>query len=371
MTKDKAQYFPILDGVRGFAALFVCFAHFMQVDEQAMYENKILGSFIFKISELGLSGVHLFFVLSGFLITKILLDNRKSEKYFISFYGRRMLRIFPLYYFTLIVSLLIFPLFVEVDAPGKEILDNQVWLWTYLMNAVESVWDISSVLPMFGHYWSLCVEEHFYLFWPFLIYFIPNKYLKKTFLFVIGLSLFSLFGSYLISNSIWIFTWTTIRYIGALAIGGIISLYFSEQKLTKLVRVSNWGIYVFGILSIGILFLPRYMNLADMGFWCTVFFYAFLVVKCINNEKTVSKVFQNKSLIFLGKISYGLYVYHGLLRPFFKTLLKEPIFNLFGNAIISSIIYFIVCTAITTGIAYISWILMEQPILRLKKKFHY
>ena len=72
--KDKAQYFPILDGERGFAALFVCFAHFMRVDEIAMYEsNTLLGSFVFKISELGLSGVHLFFVLSGFLITKILL----------------------------------------------------------------------------------------------------------------------------------------------------------------------------------------------------------------------------------------------------------------------------------------------------------
>jgi peptidoglycan/LPS O-acetylase OafA/YrhL len=119
MTLSSSKHIPILDGIRAYAVLLVCLVHFFQVNESGLYQtNRLLGIFLFKVSQLGLKGDVLFFILSGFLITGILLDSKKSPKYFTTFYARRFLRIFPLYYFVLFVSFAVLPKLYLVD-PGR------------------------------------------------------------------------------------------------------------------------------------------------------------------------------------------------------------------------------------------------------------
>ena len=128
MNQINANRISILDGIRAYAVLMVCIVHFFTIDETSLYEtNKYLGIIFIKLSFIGLMGVPLFFLLSGFLITGILLDSKKSPKYFSTFYMRRFLRIFPLYYFVLAISFIALPFLIKIDNNGMKIIQQQGW----------------------------------------------------------------------------------------------------------------------------------------------------------------------------------------------------------------------------------------------------
>jgi peptidoglycan/LPS O-acetylase OafA/YrhL len=164
-----------LDGIRAIAALMVMFFHFfqnIQTDDSFLLTVK-------KLSIFGQTGVSLFFVLSGFLITRILINTKNSESYFLNFYVRRSLRIFPLYFFFLLLYYFVLPWLEQKPIAS---FDRQIYFWTYLQNlAVTFEWDFAGP----GHFWSLAVEEHFYLFWPFLIYFLTQRGIKTAMKFFI------------------------------------------------------------------------------------------------------------------------------------------------------------------------------------------
>ena len=164
---DKSGHLPVLDGIRGLAILLVTAYRF---DIGPEY-GQLPGSLVFQILRHGDMGVDLFFVLSGFLITGILFDARGRKHYFRNFYARRALRIFPLYYGFLFVTLVAPPALCgpEYDLfPEAE--SNQAWLWLYGANLLVAVRD-SWCLGSFDHFWSLSVEEHFYFLWPLVIFF--------------------------------------------------------------------------------------------------------------------------------------------------------------------------------------------------------
>ena len=150
----KLEYYRQLDGVRAIAALMVMFSHFFVLNHS---DHGILHA-VNKISVLGQTGVSLFFVLSGFLITRILLATKQSPGYFADFYIRRSLRIFPLYYFFLALYFFIIPLIQHVPSVPW---DHQFSYWIYLQN-FAMIFGWSQTGP--GHLWSLAIEEHFYLF---------------------------------------------------------------------------------------------------------------------------------------------------------------------------------------------------------------
>lgn len=158
---------PELDGLRGIAVLLVFLTHFVaeNLDRHAAGVDGVVR----WVARFGWTGVDLFFVLSGFLITGILLDTREQPGYWRKYAARRILRIFPLYYGALVLVLLVLPLSGWSD-PGFAVLrQHQVWYWTYTVNVLQALKG-SAATPLYTeHFWSLCIEEQFYLVWPLVV----------------------------------------------------------------------------------------------------------------------------------------------------------------------------------------------------------
>lgn len=151
MKKGSAQHIPALDGIRGIAILMVLVVHFYR--RELFHAHGALNMVTGRVAAVGNYGVELFFVLSGFLITGILLDYRREQGSLIKFYIRRSLRIFPLYFLSLAVVLQILPRVLEFDPAARTIVDHQSWLWTYMMNWPTPgwIWDESHIFAM-GHF---------------------------------------------------------------------------------------------------------------------------------------------------------------------------------------------------------------------------
>ncbi len=171
-TKFSSKRLKSLDGLRGIAVLSVIAFHTLRVTGQ----EGLWGRAFSRLQETAWAGVDLFFVLSGFLITGILLDTRNSPNYFKTFFARRTLRIFPLYYGVLAVAIIAVPAILgPAHLPDlyPRLLANQVWLWTYTANYLQATG--AHTLPGFGHFWSLAIEEQFYWFWPAVVYFASRR----------------------------------------------------------------------------------------------------------------------------------------------------------------------------------------------------
>jgi len=297
----QLKYFKELDGVRGLAAIMVVLFHI----KQSGIGHDAVARTLFKSGNFGQTGVTLFFVLSGFLITRILLLSKHKDSYFKKFYIRRSLRIFPLYYLALAVYVIIIPYFNT----GKIIPFSQTWsFWVYLQNIGFTFrWSLTGP----NHFWSLAVEEHFYLVWPFAVYFLSEKWLLRA----IGLIIVSSIVIRIIMlnlgyGGIFYFTLTTMD---CLAIGGLVALnerhkwinakqtfYVMLGTLTLL--ITNWLIFKGkGNEYIQILKLP----FISVFYMCVINF-------LVSSVSFLNKFFQSSLLTYTGKISYGLYIFHPL-----------------------------------------------------------
>ncbi len=363
---------PGLDGLRAIAILLVFASHS-------------------DLIEFGWVGVQLFFVLSGFLITGILLDMKDSlpaGQYFTKFYGRRFLRIFPLYYFYLAVMTVV--AYGLILAGFREnymhIFFRQVWY------AVLYVYDFFYRVPWFqpsqflDHFWSLAVEEQFYIIWPVLLLLVPQKYLKRLFISFIILGPVSrvlLYLWYLSGSSTWIFrepfglvafSWP-FSHLDAFALGAYISRYTIWRPkaqllvLTFLIPVTGFTATYFTTGSIGKISALGYDSSLGAGYqflWghsLLNYFFAVLIY-CVVREKFLIRLLEMPWLRYLGKISYGMYVYHLALIWSVWRLLEKRIQGEMGNWIKPA-----VALSATVLIATLSYSLLERPILNLKDRF--
>src|SRR5467141_1688790 len=180
-ARQRDGHVPALDGLRGLAIIMVLFVHFVGACQPESAFERIL----IKGSNYGVWGVDLFFVLSGYLITGILYDSKGSAHYYRNFYVRRILRIFPLYYGVLFLLFFVFPLFPSVYPTGlEESARHQAWVWPFGVNlfiALRGWW----ALPYISHFWSLAIEEHFYLLWPLVVFSFRRETLERICLGVI------------------------------------------------------------------------------------------------------------------------------------------------------------------------------------------
>jgi peptidoglycan/LPS O-acetylase OafA/YrhL len=347
----KLKYYKNLDGIRAFAAIIVMFFHFFQ---SVQIDSNSLVNVLKKISLFGQTGVDLFFVLSGFLITRILINSKSNPHFFKNFIFRRIVRIFPLYYLFLFLYFFIAPILLNTQFIP---LNEQWFYYVYLQNIGATFnWNLNGP----EHFWSLAIEEHFYLFWPFLIYFFNQKSIKYLIaIIVVG----TIFLRYLmIRNNLSVFYFTFTR-IDALAIGAglsLLELNFVFQKKNKnkflillLILVVPMVVFWIKLSGSGSLEVIKYSLLA--------FFYFALIgyVLCLSPNNFVNTILESKLLNFSGKISYGLYVYHPLV---FLLVFK---YYDFLNWKLQLMLSF----TITYLVAIFSYYLFENQFLKLKKYF--
>jgi len=308
-----------------------------------------------RITEFGQHGVSLFFVLSGFVITRILLNNKENQSYFRSFYFRRAMRILPLYYFFLFLFYIVTPLLANT---GWIEFKYQLPFYLYLQNFTE-VLNISASGP--GHYWSLAVEEHFYLMWPLAIFLIPSKHTGKMIGIVILLVFFLKY--FMLKNGLSInkFTFTRIDQIlmGAyLAVLETKGFFIKKGSLNKMVLL---GLSVLPFAVIVYLSSATFPLLKEMTKYLFLGLIFFSIIGCLitlNKDHFINRILSGSILQYLGRISYGIYVWHILaliiLKKFWisKILLLDLLLT-FGLTII---------------MAHISYFYFEKIFLKLKDK---
>jgi peptidoglycan/LPS O-acetylase OafA/YrhL len=383
---SERPHLRVLDGIRGLAILLVLIHHSSPLES----EKWASGIPLLRWVHVGWIGVDLFFVLSGFLITGILLDERGRSHYLRNFYARRFLRIFPLYYGVLFVLFCVLPIglrLINLDSSAigrlnrlvleyREIQRNQVWLWMYLSNfaAVFSHIQWKSV----GHFWSLAVEEQFYMIWPIVLSFSRGR--RGLFAVCIVIVLMAL-GSRLAIPSMGLpqgvaYVLTPCRLDG-LAMGGILAVLARGQGglacWVTLGRVLGCGASAFVVWGFYWQGFPEHGD-----FFCTIGFsllanaFTALLLETLTAppHSFISRIFQSSVLLFLGKYSYGIYVYNRIIILPVRFLVQpEALARQFGSPLAGVLAMQLACGGASIGIAMLSWHLYEIHFFKLKKKF--
>jgi peptidoglycan/LPS O-acetylase OafA/YrhL len=367
---ESRRHLPGLDGVRGLAILMVMLSHFIVVGGN-LGKDTAMARFLHS----GYLGVDLFFVLSGFLITGILIDSKASPKYFRVFYIRRALRIFPLYYGLLAVSWLTVIFLTPEDKPVLTGHDSMAWYWLYASNigmAVKGGWLASPTWVGLGHFWSLAVEEQFYLVWPFLVFWMSVPRLKRLCaILVIASPLVFFTLTYLMGDRATYVS--TLGRLGVLAAGGWMAIKWREPgawpKFKKL--LAPCAIVSGALLLMERSFVP---SLSFMEPSLALLLGSALVGLAASGTAGAlrGRVFESSVLRWLGKYSYGIYVYHHALKPVWMYFLWDGwITRVFGTGWLATLCYTASATTASLVLAWLSWKLFESPILSLKSKFDY
>jgi peptidoglycan/LPS O-acetylase OafA/YrhL len=301
-------------------------------------------------------GVDVFFLMSGFLITYLLLAEKQQYGRIDikSFYMRRVLRIWPLYYFCVAMA----PVLSHyAHEPAANMPAHLLFLGNF--DLMKHGWGSTAV----NHLWSICIEEHFYLLWPLLIAFVPRPKLTTVFGLVILLSFFTrIYYFYFVPDSYMALYLNTLCRWDALAIGSLFAYaHFNGYHMPRLPAAMRWMIYgatlfVFANDSYGnwdnifLLCFKKYVFMAVIAF--------FLGNVLFNPDSAVQ--WRGRTVFhYFGKISYGIYMFHG-----FVIFILVRVFPMFHTPLF--ILWVLVFTLIVSAISYQ---LVEKPILRLKKYF--
>lgn len=331
-----------LDGLRGIAILLVLTFHLLSF-------GPLTSVFMF-----GWMGVDLFFVLSGFLITGILIDTKNEKAFYKTFLIRRALRILPLYYAVVIAFALIAPLFQVTSWFEK----YQFYFWTHTSNYLFLTHGFFKPL---GHFWSLAIEEQFYLVWPFVVLFLTPKLIIRISLLLIAVGIYlrlTIENKYLTYG-------LPFAHLDGLLIGAIISFYYKSNK-DLLFNYSKQFLFVcavvfFFFLVYGVL---TGNNLHENPFSFTIasIFFGSLLVACIA-VKNIANALSNKVLLFFGKYSYGMYIFNSIFYHYSSWWYINKLSEM------QKLLMYAVVFILTVIVSYLSYNLFEVRFLRLKERW--
>lgn len=364
-----ASHMPGLDGLRGVAILLIL-AHNFNLLEGV--ESPVARAVDLALN-FGWVGVQLFFVLSGFLITNILISTREAKNYFRSFYGRRTLRIFPLYYASLAVGLILIPLVTGERIAGAE---HQIWLWTYLAN-----WAAPNGLAVeaYPHMWSLAVEEQFYLIWPFLVYYLSRAALLRACVVIAVVALAVRIGLRLWDDNLEAVYQYTICRMDALSIGAAAAVLFRRIDVHQFVttyRSQLRFIIVFGLVGVFVITrgAPRTGILTQTYGHTLLALLAAAVILDLARAPTgdrVAGLFSWAPLRRVGAYSYSAYVIHKPLHAYVgQPLLQHAGWSERGaSSWVFALVYFALASILTLAVSAASYHAFEMPFLKLKRYF--
>jgi peptidoglycan/LPS O-acetylase OafA/YrhL len=366
------KHIPQLDGLRGLAALFVLVHHYFTGIWEPP-DKSVAAGVLQVIQPFLVSGVDLFFVLSGFLIGGILLDHKGSSNFFSTFYIRRVCRIFPVAYLLLGSFVLILLSGIPQRIAGSEwLFDKPMPLWSYatftqnifqgFRNDIGAHW--------MGITWSLAVEEQFYLLFPLIVFLVPRRYLWWVTCAALPVALvlramaFAQYGFYAS------YVWLPCR-MDTLMMGVIVAQLVRSDRAVTFFRQHRRAVYT---VLITLVLLLQVDSVFKIFFFPTqtsaiAFAYAMVIwVSVLDPNMFLSRLFKSKFLVFSGLISYAMYMYHQGTNGTLHMLIfnDEPRitnWSTFGVTCLSVAIVFV--------LSYISQIFLERPIRTWGRKFKY
>jgi peptidoglycan/LPS O-acetylase OafA/YrhL len=364
-----------LDGVRGIAILAVMLFHIGMVSPEhpAAFYRVVLETHGF-----GWCGVDLFFVLSGLLITGILLDSKGSRNYFSAFYIRRALRIMPLYYLAVVLLFLVIPPVAHrFGRSWKEVSPTeQIWYWLHISNWRTAF--APNIYPEVTHFWSLAVEEQFYLLWPMLVLALSRRrLLQLCTCLILGCMLarnLPVIQTLAAQYDNMIYRLTPFR-MDSLLFGACAALILRSQQWAATVRPYAWWIFASGIAGVACVVAAAGTTSAYSGPMTRFGFSALgltfsiavlLITWHAGSGGIVARVLRGKVLTSVGKYSYAMYVVHASLAPCLVPQIDLP-----GPRPLSIALRVLMELGATYLLALVSWNCLERHFLKLKSRFPY
>jgi len=359
MSSDRDRI-PALDGLRGIAILLVLLRHFwLPVDNAGPFDRCL------SVASLGgYVGVDLFFVLSGFLITGVLLDAKRAARphAYRTFYVRRALRILPLYYGVVAALIL--------RHPSGGLHQVQWWYWLHLTNVGDAL-----VRPWYGpgHLWSLAIEEQFYLVWPFVVLGLSERRLLQVCAACAVIALAcraAMVGAGLDDRLIYVMPFTRMDTLVA---GGALAVLARGPRglAAYMPHAKRWG-PVAALIFVGLFAMQQGLGRWDpafrtIGYSAAVVLFASTLVLTVAGP--LERPLSHPVLRFFGVYSYGIYVLHeilfGHMQPLMIIATRVP--RVFGSAIGGDLFFFASATSLSVAAAFVSWHCYEKPFLALKR----
>jgi peptidoglycan/LPS O-acetylase OafA/YrhL len=368
LLKNDSVYFENLNAIRFIAALGVILHHIESYKRILRIDSSPMNM---SMQVIGPLGVVLFFVLSGFLITYLLLTEQKvtGTIHIRNFYVRRILRIWPLYFLIVFLAFFVSPFINFMIIEGYE--QHKIWssigykLFLFTIFLPNLVLMLFGRIPYASQTWSIGAEEQFYLVWPWLM-----KYIKNKWILIIGTVVIYWLIAYIVDNILPKHKYTHILQafwvttpIQCMAIGGFFALIIFEQSkfsifLQKILfyKLAQWAVLICTVFLVSIAFKSPYF---DREIYAVLF--GILICNFAHNQHRIFSM-ENNLFNYLGKISYGLYMYHVILVVFTMRVLQYSIRAY-------DILLYPVVILLTIFVSTISYEYFEKPFIRRKNLF--
>ncbi|MCW3082668.1 MAG: acyltransferase [Bacteroidetes bacterium] len=375
---SKKIFFPNLDGLRFIAFFFVFSEHIIWTAVKSLnIQSPFWDHVTYTLFANGGLGVSVFFVLSGFLITFLILKEIEvtGKLNVKAFYIRRFLRIWPLYYMVLIFAFYLYPFFISFIHANPDVFgDRQIYYFTFLSN-----FDLIHITKeglkgsfLTGVTWSVAVEEQFYLIWPILFYLVPRNYYVSIF---IGMILISFGFRCMHLHEGYVLYFHSLSVCSDLAVGGLAAyLSLNSTKFIDFFKNTAYGkrviVYVVGILYVllsGYFFNPIFETLSSR--LLTSIFVAWIILDQNFCASENLKMSQFKGISKWGTYTYGMYLLHQI--ALLLVLNTYQLMNLEAVSFAAKLLKAAIVLALTFLISYVSYHWFEKYFLNLKKRFSY
>jgi len=375
-THGARGKYPELDGIRGLAILMVLVYHCASFPAATVPDKVADAMFQF-----GWAGVDLFFALSGFLITGILFDSKTKQGYLKAFFGRRILRIFPLYFAFLMGITVVARMIAPALADSQQFLRFEPWYWLYGVNFMVASHGFNTAPFDTGILWSLAIEEQFYLIWPFIVWKLPRTALMKLCLTLMlcAVGLRVLLHAYGFS-AVAIYTITPAR-MDALLVGAFAALLLRgatpATELRTFVRIAASLGAVSLVTAILLDFntgpTGTYMQVLGYSAIGLIAFALILATRTMTPAAPLRKALRSRPLMFFGAYSYALYVLHYVVRNLVYRVLPplESLPRIGGVQLPWVLLRASLAVGVAVMAALLCWHLIEKRFLALKVYFSY